>query len=177
MTTHAPAGRPRPDITCGGLHGRRRSRSLAAGLALAATACLGPGGQAAGGEADRPLHLLLDRAHLLAVREPLVTIAVSNPAVADVHVVAPDQVLVLGRAVGATSLVLFHGRRSEQWEVVVHPAPVDRTRTGVHVDAPHAVVVMRADRTARQVFARDAFDDAWVELGASRPEPAPGAGK
>lgn len=130
-------------------------------------ALLGPG--AVGAAEPIRVYVSTDRAYLLDLAEPVRKLAVANPAIADVHVISPTQVLVNARSAGATSLVVFHARTLETFEVVVHAGPVAVPRAPIVPDAPHAVLVQRADRLTNQLFARDS-DRAWIELGTVKNE-------
>ena len=134
-------------------------------LAIAAGA-VGPAPSVAQ-EAVR-VNVTTDKATLLVVpREPFTKVIVANPAIADVQVINPNQLLITGKASGVTSLVLFRGPRIEFYDVAVNPTPLGRSGTPPAGAATHAVIVQRADKLSENLFLLDR-DQSWIELGASR---------
>lgn len=139
---------------------------LVAGLiVLAATLAGGPA------EAQSPTRLVLgaDRAAVIDLKEPATKVAVANPAIADVQVITPTQLLVIGRGVGVTSLVVFHPRALREFDLVVHGAPVGTVAAQPLVGAPSSVVVQRGDKLTEHFFSRDVSQQ-WVELGSVKVE-------
>jgi pilus assembly protein CpaC len=47
---------------------------------------------------------------VVELKEPFTRVSVTNPGIADVFVVTPNQILVSGKAVGTTSLIVFYPR-------------------------------------------------------------------
>ncbi|HSB62319.1 MAG TPA: pilus assembly protein N-terminal domain-containing protein [Vicinamibacteria bacterium] len=141
------------------------------GLGLAGAVALGAGE----GRAAEPTRVVVtvDRSAVLAVGpEAFSKVAVANPAIADVVVITPSQLLVNAKAVGTTSLVVFFDKELKRYDLVVRPAPVVPTDAALAPDA-HGVVVQRADKVSGQLFGRDAGHH-WIDLGAvsSAPEGA-----
>lgn len=66
------------------------------------------------------LEVTIGRSQVVDLKEPFARVSVTNPAVADVFVVSPNQILVNGKAVGLTSLVVFYPDRTMFFDVVVH---------------------------------------------------------
>ena len=52
------------------------------------------------------LDVTIGKSQVLNLQEPFTRISVTNPAIADVFVVTPNQILVNGKSVGVTSLVV-----------------------------------------------------------------------
>ena len=52
------------------------------------------------------LDVTIGKSQVLNLQEPFTRVSVTNPAIADVFVVTPNQILVNGKAVGITSLVV-----------------------------------------------------------------------
>ena len=110
------------------------------------------------------LYVGADKSFVLALNEPARKVAVANPNIADVQVMNPSQLLVNGKAVGVTSLVVFYGKSEQSFDLVVHPGPVGATGTPALVTKdPHAVWVQRGDKMTEQLFTRE--KDQWLELG------------
>src|SRR5438876_1063711 len=80
-----------------------------------------------------------------------------------------NQLLVNGKAVGVTSLVVFYVSSQQTFDLVVHPGPVGAAGTpAVVTQDPHAVWVQRGDKMTEQLFTRE--KDQWLELGQVKPE-------
>jgi Flp pilus assembly secretin CpaC len=123
------------------------------------------------GAADSTLRLYVgaDKSFLLALNEPARKVSVANPNIADVQVMSPNQLLVNGKAVGVTSLVVFYAKSEQSFDLVVHPGPVGAAGTPALVTQdPHAVWVQRGDKMTEQLFTRE--KDQWLELGQVKPE-------
>jgi len=134
-----------------------------------ATAVVAPGSAAA--QSLSRLYLGVDRSHVLDLSDPARKVAVANPSIADVQVISPTQLLVVGKAPGVTSLVIFSGKSPRQFDLVVHPSPVGTVTAPSGVEAPHAVLVQRGASMTEQLFALDQ-DQRWLELGQVRPDTA-----
>jgi Flp pilus assembly secretin CpaC len=117
------------------------------------------------------LYVGVDRSHVLDLSDPARKVAVANPNIADVQVISPTQLLVVGKASGVTSLVIFSGRSSRQFDLVVHPSPVGTPTAPSGTEAPHAVLVQRGAAMTEQLFTRDQ-DRRWQELGQLKPDTA-----
>lgn len=122
-------------------------------------------------EAQSPARLVLgaDRATVIDLKEAATKVAVANPAIADVQVITPTQLLVIGRGVGVTSLVVFHPREVRQFDLVVHGTPLGALATQPLVGAPSSVLVQRGDKVTEHFFSRDVSQQ-WVELGSVKVE-------
>ena len=115
------------------------------------------------------LHVIIDRAHVVTMPGgPIVKLAVTNPKIADIHVVSPTEFVVNGKSVGVTSLVVFYPGRVRMFDLVVTPPPA-LPATAVGGEEPYSVVVQRAGVVSEQFFARDG-EHRWVELGTVKPE-------
>ncbi len=116
------------------------------------------------GQSVTRLYVGADKSFVLALNEPARKVAVANPNIADVQVINPNQLLVNGKAVGVTSLVVFYGKSEQSFDLVVHPAPVGAAGTpAVVTKDPHAVWVQRGEKMSEQLFTRE--KDQWLELG------------
>jgi Flp pilus assembly secretin CpaC len=115
------------------------------------------------------LYVGADKSFVLALNEPARKVAVANPNIADVQVMNPNQLLVNGKAVGVTSLVVFYAKSERSFDLVVHPGPVGAAGTPTLVTRdPHAVWVQRGDKMTEQLFTRE--KEQWLELGQVKPE-------
>lgn len=137
---------------------------------LSLAAVVMPPGSAAAQSLSR-LYVGVDRSHVLDLSDPARTVAVANPSIADVQVINPTQLLVVGKAPGITSLVIFSGKSPRQFDLVVHPSPVGTVSEPIGVEPPHSVLVQRGASMTEQLFARGK-DRRWQELGQVKPETA-----
>ncbi len=110
------------------------------------------------------LYLSASKASVIDLKDPATKVAVANPAIADVQVITPTQLLVIGRGIGVTSLMVFFPRSIQQYDLVVHGAPVGAVGAGVLTGAPYAVLVQRGEKITEHFFSRDTSDH-WLELG------------
>jgi pilus assembly protein CpaC len=65
------------------------------------------------------LEVTIGKSQVLNLQDPFTRVSVTNPAIADVFVVTPNQILINGKAVGATSLVVFYPSKTIFFDVVV----------------------------------------------------------
>jgi hypothetical protein len=110
------------------------------------------------------VYLGVDKAQILDLGEPARKVAVSNPNIADVQVINPGQLLLNGRTVGVTSLVVFFAKSRQSFDLVVHPGPLGGMSMPAPTTDPHNVLVQRGDKISEQFFTR-ATDQHWLELG------------
>ena len=115
------------------------------------------------------LFLGVDRSHVLTITDPARKIAVANPAIADVQVISPTQLLVIGKAPGVTSLVIFSAKAPRHYDLVVHPSPLGNVAPASGMEPPHSVLVQRGPALTEQLFTRDK-DQHWQELGQIKPD-------
>jgi pilus assembly protein CpaC len=73
---------------------------------------------AAGADLVR-IDVTIGKSHVLELTEPLTRISVTNPAIADVLVITPTQLLINGKGVGTTSLVVFYPNRTMFFDLMV----------------------------------------------------------
>ncbi|HXG02383.1 MAG TPA: pilus assembly protein N-terminal domain-containing protein [Candidatus Binatia bacterium] len=146
----------------------RTLRPLLLGSALS---LLGALAVPAVGAPEQParVYLGLNQYRILELGEAARKVAVASPSIADVQVLNPTQILLTGKAVGVTSLVVFGARARQTFDLVVHPAPVGGASLPPDGASPYTVRVQRGDRLTEQVFARDG-EQRWLELGPVKPE-------
>jgi hypothetical protein len=115
-----------------------------------------------------------DQANVLTVGpDPLTKVVVANPNVADVQVLNPTQLLLTGKTVGRTSLLLiFAGNKQRQYDLVVHPAAALPAPSAPASPEPHSVLVHRGDQVSQRFFLRDK-SELWIELGTVKETEAP----
>ena len=137
-------------------------------LGLAPLAASGQGGD------GHRLYLTVDKSRIIHSAERITKVSVASPRIVDVVVISPQELLVNGKEVGITSLLLFHGNRYEAYDLVVYRAPVVETAVSDPASVPHSVLVQRGDKITDHVFVRDR-NSAWLELGTVKPATEEGA--
>lgn len=153
----------------------RWSRRALLGLAVAAAlAAVALRAGAASAQPATPVYVAVDKAQLITLpQDPFTKVSVTNPNIADVHVVSPTQMLVNGKTAGVTSLVVFfRNSKVQSFDLVVHPALMVPAGSTPASPEPHSVLVQRGDRVTERLFIRDK-GDLWIELGAVRLEADP----
>src|SRR6266567_8475829 len=81
------------------------------------------------------LAVTIGKSQVLNLQEPFARVSVTNPAIADVFVITPTQILINGKAVGTTSLIVFYPGRTMFFDVMVH-TDVDLLRKRLAQIAP-----------------------------------------
>ena len=101
----------------------RAPRTAGAGILLLLTALIAVLGGSASAMAAEPglvrLEVTIGKSQVLDLKEPFSRVSVTNPGIADVFVITPNQILVNGKAVGVTSLVVFYPRKTLLFDLVV----------------------------------------------------------
>jgi len=139
------------------------------GLFVALTAAAAFMNGPAEAQAPAPVYVAVDGSMLLTLTEPARKVAVANPAIADVQVISPAQLLVVGKSSGVTSLMIFSGKALQSYNLIVHPSSIAAASTSSTLPPPHAVLVQRGDKMAEHLFTRGP-DQRWLELGQVKPE-------
>jgi len=120
-------------------------------------------------QAPAPVYIAVDGSLLLTLAEPARKVAVANPASADVQVISPAQLLIVGKTSGVTSLMIFSGKTLQSFNLIVHPSSIAAASTSTTLPPPHAVLVQRGEKMAQQLFTRGP-DERWLELGQVQPD-------
>ena len=152
----------------------KESRLALGALALGLAALLGAMAGPAGAQEQIAVFVASDQATVLtAGPEPLTKVVVANPNVADVQVLNPTQLLLTGKTVGRTTLLLiFAGNKQRQYDLVVHPSAALPSPTTPASPEPYSVLVHRGDQVSQRFFLRDK-SEAWIELGTVKDTEAP----
>lgn len=99
-------------------HRRARHAAVAGLIALAAWG-MGPGPAAPAEPGVVRLEVVIGKSQVVELQEPFTRVSVTNPGIADVFVITPNQMLISGKAVGVTSLVVFYPRKTVFFDLVV----------------------------------------------------------
>jgi pilus assembly protein CpaC len=100
-----------------------------------------------GAAPDRVLRfeVTVGKSQVIDFREAVTKVSVTNPAVADVFVATPNQILVNGKTPGVTSLVVFYPDRTQYFDIVVQ-ADVALVRDGLRRVAPKSGIEVQPAR-------------------------------
>lgn len=147
-----------------------RRRLLFVSMALVGALC-GPAlpAPSAHAQAPAPVYLAVDGSLLLTLGDPARKVAVANPAIADVQVISPAQLLIVGKTSGVTSLMIFSAKGLQSFNLIVHPSSLAAAGISSTLPPPYAVLVQRGDKMAQQLFTRGP-DERWLELGQVQPD-------
>jgi pilus assembly protein CpaC len=75
----------------------------------------------ASAQTNQALRVGVGRSEVLTLRDSIGTVSIADDKVADVVVATPRQVLIVGKKVGVTTLVVWgRGSRFEQYDLIVH---------------------------------------------------------
>ncbi len=152
----------------------KESRLALGALGLGLVTLLGVMVSPAGAQEQTAVFVASDQANVLTVGpEPLTKVVVANPNIADVQVLNPTQLLLTGKTVGRTTLLLiFAGNIQRQYDIVVHPSAALPAPTTPASPEPYSVLVHRGDHVSQRFFLRDK-SDLWIELGTVKDTEAP----
>lgn len=119
---------------------------------------------------DTPrVYVTIDKTEVVDFAAPPTKVSVTSAAIADIVVVSPTRILINGKGMGETSLLVFYGNKVERFDLVVHPAPLFSPRSALVPADAHSVEVLRAGRASHELFVRDVAE-AWVPLGNGKME-------
>ncbi|MBI3827454.1 MAG: pilus assembly protein N-terminal domain-containing protein [Candidatus Rokubacteria bacterium] len=96
-----------------------RAAAVAIALALLAAAAGPAVAQPAAAGGVIRLDVTIGKSQVVDLKEPFTRVSVTSPAIADVFVVTPNQILINGKAVGVTSLVVFYPERTVFFDLTV----------------------------------------------------------
>ena len=150
------------------------ARAMLAVLLLGLATLLGAATESAVADELTVLFVASDQANVLTVGpDPLSKVVVANPNVADVQVLSPTQLLLTGKAIGRTTLLLiFAGNKQRQYDIVVHPGAALPSTSNPVGPEPHSVLVHRGEQVSQRFFLRDK-SELWIELGTVKETEAP----
>lgn len=88
---------------------------------LITTVLLGSRLPSVGAEEQRLMRIdvTIGKSQVLTVKEPFNRVSLTNPNIADVFVITPNQILLNGKSVGVTSLVVFYPQKTMFFDLVV----------------------------------------------------------
>jgi pilus assembly protein CpaC len=110
----------------------------------------------------KKINLTAGRSTVMPTDFDITRIAVTNPAVADVVVVQPREVLIDGKAPGTVSLFVWGSGRREQYDLVVEPAVTNLEQQlralfpaeDIHVNVSDEAIILSGEISSNQVMLR-----------------------
>lgn len=88
-------------------------------LALLVAVILAPVVSTAAEQGLVRLEVTIGKSQVIDLKEPFTRVSVTNPSIADVFAITPNQILVNGKAAGVTSLVVFYNSKTLFFDLVV----------------------------------------------------------
>jgi pilus assembly protein CpaC len=96
-----------------------KGRSVVVGLCFLSAALAGLRGVDAAEQGLIRLDVTIGKSQIIELKESFSRASVTNPAIADVFAITPNQLLINGKAVGVTSLVVFYPQKTLFFDLVV----------------------------------------------------------
>ena len=89
------------------------------------------------------IEVTIGKSQVVDLKEPFTRVSVTNPAIADIFVVTPNQILINGKAAGVTSLVVFYPDKTMYFDLVVQ-TDVGLLKERIKTIAPRDEIEVRA---------------------------------
>jgi len=93
------------------------------------------------------IDVTIGKSHVVDVKEPFDKVSVTDPNIADVFVIKPNQILINGKAVGVTSLVVFYSQQTQFFDLVVQ-TDLELLRERLKQIAPRDTIEVRPAQEA-----------------------------
>lgn len=84
-----------------------------------------------------PVYVSVDKSTLLTIKEPSKRVAISNPKVAELNLISPTELLINGKKVGVTSLVVWGPQGKTSFFDVIVTGDISRLAEQIKEVAPH----------------------------------------
>ena len=88
-------------------------------LLVGVVAAMAPAAATAAEQGLIRLEVTIGKSQVIDLKEPFTRVSVTNPNIADVFAITPNQILVNGKAAGTTSLVAFYPNKTLFFDLVV----------------------------------------------------------
>jgi pilus assembly protein CpaC len=85
----------------------------------------------------------IGKSQVVDLKEAFTRVSVTNPAIADIFVVTPNQILINGKAAGVTSLVVFYPNKTMYFDLVVQ-TDIALLKERIKTIAPRDEIEVRA---------------------------------
>jgi pilus assembly protein CpaC len=85
----------------------------------------------------------IGKSQVVDLKEAFTRVSVTNPAIADIFVVTPNQILINGKAAGVTSLVVFYPNKTLYFDLVVQ-TDIAMLKERIKTVAPRDEIEVRA---------------------------------
>lgn len=70
-------------------------------------------------QAAMPINLVINKGAVITLKEPSKRVSISNPEIADLNLVSPTEIILNGKKVGATSLIVWDSKGPKFFDVMV----------------------------------------------------------
>ena len=91
------------------------------------------------------IEVTLGKSQVVDLKEPFTRVSVTNPAIADIFVVTPNQLLINGKAAGVTSLVVFYPDKTMYFDLLVQ-TDVGLLKERIKSIAPRSEIEVQATK-------------------------------
>ncbi len=93
------------------------------------------------------IDVTIGKSQVIEVKEPFDRVSVTDPNIADVFIIKPNQILINGKAVGVTSLVVFYPEKTQFFDLVVQ-TDLELLRERLKQITPRDAIEVRAAQEA-----------------------------
>lgn len=84
-----------------------------------------------------PVHVSINKGTLLSVKKPAKRVSISNPDIAEVNVISPNEVLINGKKVGTTTLIVWEDQGEYKFFDVNVSGDISQLREQIKMTAPN----------------------------------------
>ncbi len=84
-----------------------------------------------------PVYVAVDKSALLTIKEPSKRVSISNPKVAELNLISPTELLINGKKVGITSLVVWDSKGQTSFFDIIVTGDISRLEEQIKEVAPH----------------------------------------
>ncbi len=84
-----------------------------------------------------PVYVEVDKSTLLTIKEPSKRVSISNPKIAELNLISPTEVLINGKKIGITSLVVWDPQGKTSFFDVIVTGNISRLEEQIKEVAPH----------------------------------------
>jgi pilus assembly protein CpaC len=84
-----------------------------------------------------PVYVAVDKSTLLTIKEPSKRVSISNPKIAELNLISPTEVLVNGKKIGITSLIVWDAQGKTSFFDVIVTGDISQLQEQIKEVAPH----------------------------------------
>jgi pilus assembly protein CpaC len=84
-----------------------------------------------------PVQVIVDKSTLLTIKEPSKRVSISNPKIAELNLISPTEVLIEGKKIGTTSLIVWNAQGQTSFFDVIVTGDISQLQEQIKDVAPH----------------------------------------